>query len=126
MVRKGNKKTERQSLHARAGCSVPVTKLRNYFKNNYGIRLTKTGGVCCAANIDYICAELCELSQSVAKDMNSKCIDKRHVMYAVYNDEELRTLLSGVVFNGAGTVPLLPVAQKTVPKTTKAKIADSQ
>ena len=57
-----------------------------------------------AAAVEYICAEILELSGNAARDMRRVRITPRHVMFAIKNDEELSVLFKGVVIGG-GVLP---------------------
>lgn len=58
-----------------------------------------------AAALEYLSAEVLELSAAACRQNKKKRIVPRHVMLAVENDAELKDLLKDVVFPDAGVVP---------------------
>ena len=118
---KNSQKKARVTLSKKVGCNLPVTNLRKVVQKTYGIKLTVAAAVSFTAVLDYLAAELIELTKSMCKDLNSKSIDMRHVMYAVKNDEELNQLCPGLMFNGGGHCPRAGMVMKSSVKTSKAK-----
>ena len=55
--------------------------------------------------LEYLTAELLELAGNAAKDNKKQRIIPRHIMLAIKNDDELRTLLSEVTIVQAGVMP---------------------
>ena len=55
--------------------------------------------------IEYLNAEILELSGNVARDKKKERISPRDIMLAVRFDEEINQLLSTVIFSSAGVVP---------------------
>ena len=62
-----------------------------------------------AAVIEYLTAEMMELSGNAAKDGKKKRITPRHIMLCVNFDDELNRLLKDrkVIIPGAGVVPFI-------------------
>ena len=58
-----------------------------------------------ASVLEYLTAELLELAGNAAKDNKKQRIIPRHIMLAIKNDDELRTLLSEVTIVQAGVMP---------------------
>ena len=70
-----------------------------------------------AAVLEYLAAEVLELSGNAARDNKKSRIIPRHVQLAVRNDEELCKLLAGVTIAEGGVLPnihavLLPKKSK--------------
>lgn len=70
------------------------------------LQVLKTGaGVYCAAAIEYLVAEVMELSGNAAHDNKRKIIKPRHILLAVRNDEELDKVLKNVTISEGGILP---------------------
>jgi histone H2A len=62
-----------------------------------------------AAVLEYLTAEILELSGNVARDNKRARISPRDVMLAIEKDEELRTMLKGSTIASGGKLPrILP------------------
>jgi histone H2A len=92
------------SHSALAGLQFPVGRIRRLMKkggysihlggdfNGFTTRLSKNAPVYLAAVIEYLCAEVLEVSGNAARD-NKRCrIQPCHIQMAVRNDEELNNL----------------------------------
>lgn len=55
--------------------------------------------------LEYIAAEIMELSGNAAKQEGAKIIVPRHVMLAICTDDELNCLFSGTIYVSSGVVP---------------------
>ena len=82
-----------------------------------------------ASVLEYLTAELLELAGNAAKDNKKQRIIPRHIMLAIKNDDELRTLLSEVTIVQAGVMP--NVRPELMPKKKKkgdssSKLSNSQ
>ena len=133
-AKKGTKKLSRS---ARAGLVFPVGRILRKFRamNNNRLRFTAGSPVYATAVIEYLCAEILELSGNAAKEMKVKRITPRQILLAVYNDEELHDLLKHVTIPQGGVLPRIhqellpskkggtpapvPVVAKSVPKKAK-------
>jgi histone H2A len=58
-----------------------------------------------AAVLEYLAAEVLELSGNAARDNKKTRIVPRHIQLAVRNDEELSKLLAGVTIAEGGVLP---------------------
>eukprot|EP00953_Heterococcus_sp_UTEX-ZZ885_P013493 7715-Heterococcus_DN1.PRE.1 len=69
--------------------------------------LRKSGSWCqlVAAVMEYLAAEILELSGNAARDNKKSRIVPRHIQLAVRNDEELNKLLSHVTIAAGGVLP---------------------
>merc|ERR1711911_370077 len=113
MVKKsGSQKTERKFLATRCGTNLPVPAINRYMKQQ-GFRLPKNCLAYLSGFLDYMHAEINELSQSV---------DKKHVAMAITTDEELQYCFKNVEFLGVGHVGFSSshYNTKSAPKTAKA------
>lgn len=57
------------------------------------------------AVIEYLCAEILEISGDVALNSKKRRITPRHICLATRQDEELDKVLKNVVFPKGGVVP---------------------
>ena len=71
----------------------------------YAKIISKGTGVYLAAVLEYLVAEILELSGNAARDNKKKRINPRHIQLAVRNDEELNKLLQHVTIAGGGVLP---------------------
>ncbi len=83
----------------------------------YAARIGAGAPVYLAAVLEYLAAEVLELSGNAARDNKKSRIIPRHVQLAVRNDEELSKLLAGVTIAEGGVLPnihavLLPKKSK--------------
>lgn len=72
-----------------------------------------------AGVLEYLSAEILELSSDAAKANKKVRINPRHIMMAVKQDDELGQLLKDVTFSSAGVVPY--IHPLLVPKTSRKK-----
>jgi histone H2A len=126
---RGAKKSKNQALaaknknrSARAGLQMPVGRIHRQIRTGrYAARVGAGAPIYLAAILEYLSAEILELSGNAAKDNKKQRIVPRHIMLAIRNDEELNKLLGDVTIAAAGVTPhihkdLLP------PKSTDAGI----
>lgn len=70
-----------------------------------------------AAVLEYLVAEVLELSGNAARDNKRQRIIPRHIMMAVRNDSELDSLFKNVTISEGGVIPL--IHPQLLPKTSK-------
>jgi len=89
---------------------VPVRKGALRYRNA-GVIIKKESAVFCAAVLEYMCAEVLEISGNAAIAAKRKRIKPRDIMLAIRDDEEINKLVSkNTVFCQSGVVP------KEIPK----------
>ena len=109
MVGKGAKmpsKSKSVSRSKRAGLSFPVGRIHRLLrKGGYSERIGNGSPVYLAAVLEYLVAEILELSGNAARDNKKSRIVPRHIQLAARNDEELNRLLKGVTIAQGGVLP---------------------
>lgn len=106
------------SRSVRAGLQFPVGRIHRLLKKgHYATRIGTGAAVYLAAILEYLCAEVLELSGNAARDNKKSRITPRHIQLAVRNDEELNTLLGAVTISEGGVLPNIQVM--LLPKKTK-------
>ena len=69
------------------------------------MRVAKTTSVYAAAVVEYITAEILELSGNTSKDLKTKRVTPRHLQLAIREDGELGTLLKVACIVDGGVIP---------------------
>ena len=116
---KGQKKKPSERSEKRAGLTFPVARCKKYIKlrGASGYRVGVGAPVYLAGVLEYICAELLELSGNAARDNKKVTIYTRHLFLAFANDQELSSLFAqfNVEFNGSGV--LSRIRDELIPQT---------
>ena len=126
--KKGTKSVTRSE---RAGLQFPVGRLGRYLrKGRYAQRVGGKAPIYTAAVLEYLTAEILELSGNAARDNKRQRINPRHVMLAIRSDAELDKLLERVTISQGGVLPhiltaLLP-KKKAKEKEAKTKTPKSK
>ena len=105
---KGGKKKRSKSTSrsAKAELQFPVGRISRYLrKNRVSARVGASAPVYAAGVLEYLCAEVLELSGNAARDHKKQRIIPRHIQLAVRNDEELNKLFGGVTIASGGVLP---------------------
>ena len=111
------KKTDKKSRSGRAGLQFPVGRLHRLMrKGNYAERIGAGAPVYLAAVLEYLAAEVLELSGNAARDNKKSRINPRHIQLAIRNDEELNKLLKNVTISEGGVLP--NIHSELLPKKT--------
>jgi len=97
----GAKTTQSQ----RAGLVFPVGRLKRMLHEYTRMRIGCGAPVYLAAVLEYLCAEILELSGNASRDNKKVRVVPRHLLLAVRNDEELNKFLKNVIFPGGGVIP---------------------
>ncbi|XP_029638788.1 core histone macro-H2A.1 isoform X5 [Octopus sinensis] len=100
------KKQKAVSRSAKAGVLFPVGRMQRYLKKGtHNFRIGAGAPVYMAAVIEYLAAEILELSGNAARDNKKIRIVPRHILLAIANDEELHLLLKHVTIPAGGVLP---------------------
>ncbi|CAG9465419.1 unnamed protein product [Pedinophyceae sp. YPF-701] len=112
-------KAKSQTKSSKAGLQFPVGRIARYLKKGkYADRIGAGAPVYLASVLEYLCAEVLELSGNAARDNKKTRIVPRHIQLAVRNDEELSKLLGGVTIASGGVLP--NIHSVLLPKKGKA------
>lgn len=94
------------SNSVKSGLHFPVGRIARVLKKGkYAERIGAGAPVYLAAVLEYLAAEILELSGNAARDAKKKRITPRHIMLAIRNDEELDKLCQHVIIAEAGILP---------------------
>ncbi|KAM8976498.1 histone H2A-like [Pelodytes ibericus] len=125
-------KSSKTSRSSKAGLQFPVSRVHRFLKKgNYAVRIGTGAAIYLAATLEYLCAEVLELSGNAARDNKKSRIYPRHIQLAVRNDEELSKLFDGVTIADGGVLPnihsiLLPKKTIRAPSSQEPKAVESQ
>ncbi|XP_038970590.1 probable histone H2A variant 3 [Phoenix dactylifera] len=112
-VQKGKEKKTEQPItrSSRAGLKFPVGRIHKMLKGGAAenCRVAATAAVYMAAVLEYLTAEVLELSGGVSKDQKVGRITPRHLQLGIRGDEELDTLVKGTIASG-GVIPHIHLA----------------
>ncbi|CAM4925194.1 unnamed protein product [Rotaria socialis] len=105
-------KKTRLSRSARAGIIFPVARIHRHLKAcpTAPKRITQGASVYLASVLEYLVAELLELSGNAARDCQRSRIIPRHILLAYANDGELFKLLRHCVVPEGGILPNIHLA----------------
>jgi histone H2A len=119
--RGGDGVKKRNSLSQRAGTVFPVARVRKNLKNFVSRKLRVQVGAACylTAVLEYLAAEIMELSVNVARDKKKRRIIPRHMLLAIKMDDELDQLLQHVTIAQGGV--LKTVHPALLPKNSRSK-----
>lgn len=122
----------RMTASAAAGLVFPVAQVVRFLKARSGLRLSGDVGIALTAVLEYLCAEVLELTGNQSRLSHMLRISPRHILLALRGDEELDTLIGrdAIVASG-GVIPkihgaLLPqlLAKPAEPSDTAADVSD--
>lgn len=102
----------------RAGLQFPVARTGHKLTEHQFQRQAALAPVSLAAVLEYLTAEVLELAGNASKDDKRVRVKPRHILLAVSNDEELKTLFHGFEFQG-GVLPHIHSA--LLPKKKQAQ-----
>eukprot|EP01090_Pellita_catalonica_P006245 TRINITY_DN16450_c0_g1_i1.p1 TRINITY_DN16450_c0_g1~~TRINITY_DN16450_c0_g1_i1.p1 ORF type:complete len:243 (-),score=37.13 TRINITY_DN16450_c0_g1_i1:11-670(-) len=96
----------RQTRSQRAGLTFPVGRIHRKMREKHpGVRMGQQVPVFLAAVLEYITAEVLELSGNAARDNKRVRIVPRHITLGVRNDAELNRLLLHCHISSGGVIP---------------------
>jgi histone H2A len=99
------------SRSKRAGITFPVGRVHRHLRNGrYAKRVGSGAPVFLAAVLEYLVAEVLEISGNAARDNKKKRIIPRHIQLAVRNDAELNKLFAKVTIAHGGVLPNIQAA----------------
>lgn len=113
-------KTKKSRIEKKLEMVFPIGRLRKYLKKGkYAKRISAGAPVYLAGVLEYLSAELVEISGQVAYESGRKTITPRYLQLAIQNDEDFRDLLHHVTIAQGGVVPhihqvLLPKRKRNV------------
>ena len=88
----------------KSGLVFPVAKVEKLIRENTKQKLSSGVSVFMTAVIEYLCAEILELSGNVSRDLRTIRITPRNMFFAVDTDDELSKLLEKLKFKFTGGV----------------------
>ena len=106
------------SSSVKAGVVFPVGRIASQLKKGmFARRIGGSAAAYLAAVMEYIMAEVIEVSADVATEHNKQSLFPRHLQLAIRNDDELSKLFSSCTINGGGVLPnidrrILPLKQQ--------------
>jgi len=99
-----NEGSTSQSNEEKSGLTFGIALVHKILKDKLRYTVSFGGSVYLASILEYICAELLELSGNCARDIKLARITPRQIGLAIRGDEELDKLFPGVVAS-AGVIP---------------------
>lgn len=96
---------KKKSKSQRSGLDFPVGRIRSYMKANTNKRVSTGAGIFLAAALEYLVAEIMEVSKKVAFDNKKRRITPRFLCLAVKNDKDFDILLNDTVIANGGVQP---------------------
>ena len=104
MRHRGQKTQKHGSRSKRAGLVFPVGRIHGHLRGGrYTTRVGGSAPAYLAAVIEYIMAEVLELSAASASSTKKKRITPRHIQLAIKDDEALSRLFGGVTIPAGGS-----------------------
>ena len=106
------------SFAAHAGLTMPAAVIYERLRRSSpGFVPSPGAAIYLAGVLEYLTAEVLELSGNAARDLRKAFITPRHIQFALRGDEELNKLLGGVTIASGGVLPnihsvLLPKKSK--------------
>jgi histone H2A len=89
-------------VEKRAGLKFPVARVEHLVRVHCPeLKISEKACIYLTTVLEYMCAEIMELSGNVARDFKKKRITPHHISYAIQRDEELNEVFCGVTLNGS-------------------------
>ena len=96
----------KKSRSSRAGLQFPVGRVHRFLRQRkYAEHIAAGAPVYLAAVLEYLVAEILELSGNAARENKRRRINPRSIQLAVRSDEELNQLLPKVIIPNSGVLP---------------------
>ena len=116
-----------QSQSKRAGLIFPVGRIASHLrKGRYASRVSRSAALYLAAVLEYVVAEVLELSAKAVLQRNkAKRITPRALTLAIRHDADLGTLLKDVTISRGGVVPKVEKALEAKQKKHGKKHSSS-
>lgn len=90
----------------KSGLQFSVSRIHRYLRQgHYTERISPGASVYLAAVLEYLTAEVMELSGNAARQNKKQRIGPRHIQLAIRNDEELNKLFTNVTIPEGGVLP---------------------
>jgi histone H2A len=89
-------KSHRESVAIRSGLTFPPSRARHIIEQSKHSRISATAPVYLAGVLEYITADLLELSGNAARDNNKKTVTPVFMLLAIRHDEELSQLMTNI------------------------------
>jgi histone H2A len=106
---------------ARAGLQFPVGRIARFLrKGRYASRIGGGAPVYLAGVLEYLAAEILELSGNVARESSRMRIIPQHIKLALKKDEELNKLIGSITIAKGGVAPNIHKA--LIPPQKKKKL----
>ena len=118
--------TKAKSRSAKAGLIFPVGRIGSLLRRGqYARRVGASAAVYLAAVLEYLTAELAELSIKAAAQQKHKCkrINPRVLTLAIRHDDDLGSLLQNVTLSRGGVLPSVNKALAKKQKGSKKSTA---
>lgn len=121
-VMKFNEKSDQPGKRSeKAGLQFPVGRVHRLLKDGqYSRRVSHTAPIYLAAVLEYVAAEVLEISSNISKELKKQRITPRFLQLAIHGDTELHRLLGHAQITQGGVMPHIHSAL-TVKKTATKK-----
>ena len=104
------KTVKNERRHKKAGLQFPVGRIARYLKErDYAKRVSGLASVYLAAVLEYMMAEIIEISGKACKEMKKHRISPIHIHIAIKKDNEMKVLFNEIILPQTGYVHQLYV-----------------
>ena len=103
-----NRNPVRRTVSSKANLLFPVGRLKRYLhEDRFATKISQKSCVYLAAVLEYLTAEMLDISSDVATQHQRKRINPRHLTLGIKNDSELNNLLPNVTIKEGGVMPFI-------------------
>lgn len=122
-VAKFSASSSKQKPQKRAGLIFSIARVARLIRHYVGqkIRLAANASIYATAVIEYLAAEVLELSGNAARDNKRKRVIPRHILLALSADDELNALIGGAHIARGGVHPYVHKALVPAKRPKKQK-----